>query len=201
MMLGTKAGRDDRMRPQCDGETRQCPEEAVTIPSAGLKLSGIVRVPERHAGRASGARPSWCCTASAATRPPSNVMQPTKVLSELGYVTLRFDMRGCGDSEGEFGRVICLEQVEDTRNALTLPGQASRRRSRTHRRDRIELRRRRRRLCRRRRRAGRGRDLERRLGRRRAQVPRPAQERRRNGRASPRCSRKAASTAPGPASR
>src|SRR5262249_5905656 len=29
-------------------------------------------------------------------------------------------MRGCGDSEGEFGRVICLEQVEDTRNALTL---------------------------------------------------------------------------------
>src|SRR5262249_12104388 len=34
-------------------------------------------------------------------------------------VTLRFSMRGCGDSEGEFGRVICLEQVEDTRNALT----------------------------------------------------------------------------------
>jgi pimeloyl-ACP methyl ester carboxylesterase len=34
-------------------------------------------------------------------------------------VTLRFDMRGCGQSEGEKGRVICLEQVEDTRNALT----------------------------------------------------------------------------------
>jgi pimeloyl-ACP methyl ester carboxylesterase len=34
-------------------------------------------------------------------------------------VVLRFDMRGCGDSEGEFGRVICLEQVEDTRSALT----------------------------------------------------------------------------------
>ena len=32
---------------------------------------------------------------------------------------LRFDMRGCGASEGERGRVICLEQVEDTRNALT----------------------------------------------------------------------------------
>src|SRR5262249_51185722 len=46
-------------------------------------------------------------------------MQPTKVLSDLGYVVLRFDMRGCGDSEGEFGRVICLEQVEDTRSALT----------------------------------------------------------------------------------
>jgi uncharacterized protein len=46
-------------------------------------------------------------------------MAPTKVLNDLGYVTLRFSMRGCGDSEGEFGRVICLEQVEDTRNALT----------------------------------------------------------------------------------
>ena len=46
-------------------------------------------------------------------------MQPTKVLSELGYVVLRFDMRGCGDSEGEFGRVICLEQVEDTSSALS----------------------------------------------------------------------------------
>src|SRR5258708_10893961 len=32
-------------------------------------------------------------------------------------------MRGCGDSEGEFGRVICLEQVEDTRNALTFLAQ------------------------------------------------------------------------------
>jgi pimeloyl-ACP methyl ester carboxylesterase len=41
------------------------------------------------------------------------------VLSDLGYVVLRFDMRGCGDSEGEPGRVICLEQVEDTRSALT----------------------------------------------------------------------------------
>ena len=46
-------------------------------------------------------------------------MQPTRVLGEFGYVTLRFDMRGCGESEGEFGRVICLEQVEDLRNALT----------------------------------------------------------------------------------
>ena len=50
----------------------------------------------------------------------SNVMAPSKVLNELGYVTLRFSMRGCGDSEGEFGRVICLEQVVDTRNALAL---------------------------------------------------------------------------------
>ena len=40
------------------------------------------------------------------------------MLNELGYVTLGFDMRGCGYSEGERGNPICLEQVEDTRNAL-----------------------------------------------------------------------------------
>jgi pimeloyl-ACP methyl ester carboxylesterase len=41
------------------------------------------------------------------------------VLNEFGYITLRFDMRGCGRSEGEFGRIICLEQVEDLGHALT----------------------------------------------------------------------------------
>ena len=41
------------------------------------------------------------------------------MLQKLGYVTLRFDMRGCGKSEGERGRIICLEEVSDASNALT----------------------------------------------------------------------------------
>jgi hypothetical protein len=41
-----------------------------------------------------------------------------QLFASLGYVALRFDMRGCGESEGARGRVICLEQVEDTRHAL-----------------------------------------------------------------------------------
>lgn len=41
-----------------------------------------------------------------------------ELFSSLGYITLRFDMRGCGDSEGERGRVICLEQVKDTQAAI-----------------------------------------------------------------------------------
>ncbi len=40
------------------------------------------------------------------------------MLEDWGYVTLRFDMRGCGSSDGEFGRIICLDQVEDTQRAL-----------------------------------------------------------------------------------
>jgi uncharacterized protein len=99
-------------------ETMPMTEEAVTILSAGLKLSGVVHVPR-------GLRPSerrgafLVLHGFGSNKTSSNTMQPTKVLSELGYVVLRFDMRGCGDSEGEFGRVICLEQVEDTRSALT----------------------------------------------------------------------------------
>lgn len=42
----------------------------------------------------------------------------TRLFTVLGYVALRFDMRGCGESAGERGRVICLEQVEDTRSAF-----------------------------------------------------------------------------------
>ena len=97
-------------------------EEAVTFPSAGLKLSGVVHVP-------SGMRPGERRAAFlvlhgfGSNKNSSNVLEPTKLLTEFGYVTLRFDMRGCGDSEGERGRVICLDQVEDTRHALTFLAQ------------------------------------------------------------------------------
>jgi hypothetical protein len=45
------------------------------------------------------------------------------MLNELGYVTLRFDMPGCGESEGEKGRLICLEQVAAVSQALSLLAQ------------------------------------------------------------------------------
>jgi len=48
------------------------------------------------------------------------------LLADLGYVVLRFDFRGCGESEGPRGRVLCLEQVDDARAAFdfiaTQPG-------------------------------------------------------------------------------
>ena len=97
-------------------------EQPVTFPSAGLKLSGVVHLPP-------GLRPSerrgafLVLHGFGSNKTSSNTMQPTKVLGELGYVVLRFDMRGCGESEGEFGRVICLEQVEDTRSALSFLAQ------------------------------------------------------------------------------
>jgi pimeloyl-ACP methyl ester carboxylesterase len=93
-------------------------EEPVAIASAGLRLSGVLRIPD-------GLQPQERRAAFlvlhgfGSNKNSQNVLAPCKVLDELGYVTLRFDMRGCGESEGEPGRVICLDQVEDTRNALT----------------------------------------------------------------------------------
>ena len=93
-------------------------EQAVTIPSAGLRLTGTVRVPD---GVRAGERRSAFLVLHGfgSNHASTNVQQPTKVLNDAGYVTLGFDMRGCGTSEGERGNLICLEQVEDTSNALT----------------------------------------------------------------------------------
>jgi len=93
-------------------------EDFVSIPSAGLKLHGALGVPARL--RPAERRAAFLVLHGFGGNCDSvGVIHPTRVLSELGYVTLRFDMRGCGNSEGEFGRVICLEQVEDLGNALS----------------------------------------------------------------------------------
>jgi pimeloyl-ACP methyl ester carboxylesterase len=92
-------------------------EDVVSFPSAGLRLHGVLGVPEGL--QPSERRAAFLVLHGFGSNSESpTVIAPTRVLSEFGYVTLRFDMRGCGNSEGEFGRVICLEQVEDLGNAL-----------------------------------------------------------------------------------
>ena len=97
-------------------------EETVSIPSAGLRLHGMLGVPD---GLQPGERRAAFLVLHGfgSNSASTSVLAPTRVLSDYGYVTLRFDMRGCGKSEGEFGRVICLEQVEDLDNALAFLAQ------------------------------------------------------------------------------
>src|SRR5712671_4101021 len=92
-------------------------EEKVTFVSEGLRLSGVVGVPA--AMQRGERRPAFIVLHGfGSNKNANNVLDPCKVFDSLGYVTLRFDMRGCGESEGERGRVICLEQVQNTRDAL-----------------------------------------------------------------------------------
>jgi alpha-beta hydrolase superfamily lysophospholipase len=93
-------------------------QEDVTFVSDGLKLSGRITLPEGY--RKGERRPAVIVLHGfGSTKNSGNVSIPCDMLSKRGYVTLGFDMRGCGDSEGEKGRVICLEQVADTQNAIS----------------------------------------------------------------------------------
>jgi fermentation-respiration switch protein FrsA (DUF1100 family) len=93
-------------------------EQTFDFQSDGLKLSGIVHVPD---GLGKGEkRPAFLVLHGFGSNKLSgSASGPAKSLEKLGYVALRFDMRGCGESEGVRGRVICLEQVEDTKSALS----------------------------------------------------------------------------------
>ena len=90
-------------------------EERVQFASAGLRLSGIFETPPG----ANGKLPALLVLHGFGSNKDSAMVKAAaKLFGSLGYATLRFDMRGCGESEGERGRVICLEQVDDTRSAF-----------------------------------------------------------------------------------
>jgi len=91
-------------------------EHAVTFQSEGLTLAGVVHVPDGL--RDGERRPAFMVLHGfGSNKASNNCIGPCRMLTALGYVTMRFDMRGCGDSQGVFGRIICLEQVEDTKAA------------------------------------------------------------------------------------
>ena len=90
----------------------------ITFVSEGRKLAGTVRVPDGV--KPGERRPAWIVMHGfGSNSTSSNVLEPCAMFEKLGYVTLRFDMPGCGDSEGERGNLICLEQVQAASDALT----------------------------------------------------------------------------------
>jgi uncharacterized protein len=93
-------------------------EENVTFQSDGLTLSAVVHTPDDL--KPGERRPAVMVLHGFGSKKVSNnCTGPCKMLTEWGYITMRFDFRGCGESEGEYGRLICLEQVSDTSNALS----------------------------------------------------------------------------------
>jgi dipeptidyl aminopeptidase/acylaminoacyl peptidase len=94
-------------------------EEHVSFLSDGLKLAAVIGLPD-DLGKDEKRPAMIVLHGFGSTKDAGNVIAPCAMLNALGYVTLRFDFRGCGDSEGEHGRLICLEQVSDTRTALSM---------------------------------------------------------------------------------
>ncbi|MDE3076906.1 MAG: alpha/beta hydrolase, partial [Chloroflexota bacterium] len=89
----------------------------MTFPSERVTLSGTLHRPDGGDG---GPRPGLVlCHGFGGSSSGSGHPQLARALEGAGYIVLRFDFRGCGASGGEAGRVICDEEVEDARHAVT----------------------------------------------------------------------------------
>lgn len=92
-------------------------EDKVTFRWGELTLSGVLHTPEGHGGQRLPAM--MVLHGFGSNKESNNVNGPVRMLNGWGYAAFRFDMPGCGESEGAFGRVICQEQVEATQAALS----------------------------------------------------------------------------------
>ena len=94
----------------------------VSIPSDGIALSGVLHLPDNHK---TGQRlPIFLVLHGfMGSKDESHAEIQARMLADWGYAALRFDFRGCGDSGGVRGFVQCLDQVADTRNAITWAAQ------------------------------------------------------------------------------
>ena len=89
----------------------------VEFPSDGLTLRGVLTMPEGAHPRSG--RPAFIILHGfGGTCEGRDAKTASEFLVGLGYATLLFDFRGCGRSDGERGRIICMEQVQDARNAM-----------------------------------------------------------------------------------
>jgi pimeloyl-ACP methyl ester carboxylesterase len=93
------------------------PVQKVSFFSDGYRLDGVLYSPE---GLAAGEQRAAVVLCAGYTYLKSLAMPDlAKALTAAGYVTLIFDYRGFGESEGTRWRLIPNEQVSDVRAALT----------------------------------------------------------------------------------
>ncbi len=93
-------------------------ETQVNFKSDGLNLCGVVQTPPNL--KPNERRPAFLVLHGfGGNKEGFGQIAIANQMIQWGYVTMRFDFRGCGDSEGEHGRILCLDQVSDTSSALT----------------------------------------------------------------------------------
>ena len=94
-------------------------EQKISFASAGNTLRGTLHIPE-GVGRT---RPALIqCHGFGGSSSGAGHPELARALQRAGYIVLRFDFRGCGESDGQRGDVICLEEVEDLRRAIDFLG-------------------------------------------------------------------------------
>jgi len=91
--------------------------EPITYQSDGLTISGILHHPARKPADGQPAA-FMVLHGFGGTKNGNGSIATAEHLAERGYAALRIDFRGCGESDGERGLVLCLDQVSDTRNGL-----------------------------------------------------------------------------------
>ena len=93
-------------------------EQEITFRSGELTLSGIVHTPDEH--KPGERRPAICVLHGfGSNKASTSCLWPARTFCDWGYITMRFDMRSCGESDGEKNHINCLEQVDDTKAAIT----------------------------------------------------------------------------------
>lgn len=92
-------------------------ETEVSIESDGLTLAGNLHLPDNH--RPGERLPAFIVLHGfIGSKDNSHAEIMARMLTDWGYATLRFDFRGCGQSGGKRGYVLCHDQVADAKNAL-----------------------------------------------------------------------------------
>ena len=85
--------------------------------SDDIELVGILHMPDDL--NAGDKRPAFITTHGfGGSKIDGSMAAVCPQLCEWGYIALRLDSRGCGESGGEHGRIIPLDQVHDIGNAI-----------------------------------------------------------------------------------
>jgi pimeloyl-ACP methyl ester carboxylesterase len=92
-------------------------ETKVTVMTDDIELVGSLHMPDDM--KAGEKRPAFICTHGfGGSRIDGSMAAVAPRMCEWGYPTLRMDMRGCGESGGERGRVIPKDQAHDLGNVM-----------------------------------------------------------------------------------
>ena len=91
-------------------------EKKVSFYSEGMKLAGLLRLPDRFEGKLPVIVQG---TGFISIKELKTYVPYHERFTDAGYAVFIFDYRGFGESEGERGLLIPLNQVQDIRNAIT----------------------------------------------------------------------------------